>query len=145
MVSREITLVLVMQLSQVHWHLSSFSPKYFPRHPVLEHQCIKTTFYIHIENSSKIMSLMYFYPHIFRSSMHCPCRKRGETTSEVVFLYRQIKEVKNTFVRIVILGSRNSNMTEHGMCLLIEDPLSLSTKRSCETQHTSLQHWKSET
>jgi len=77
--------------------------------------------------------------------MHCPLRKRGETTPEVVFLYQQIKEVKNTFFRIVIPGSRNSNMTEHGMCLLIEDSLSVSIKRSYETQHTSLQHWKSET
>lgn len=78
---------------------------------------------------------MYFYPHIFRSPVHCPLRKRGETTSEVVFLYRQIKEVKNMFVRIVIPGSRNSNMTEHGMCLLTEDSLYVSTKRSYETQH----------
>jgi len=30
------------------------------------------------------------------------------------------------------------------MCLLIEDSLFLSTKGSYETQHTSVQHWKSE-
>jgi len=60
--------------------------------------------------------------------MSCPLRKRGETASGVVFLYRQIKELKNTFVRVVIPGSRNSNMTEHGVCLFIEDSLSLSDK-----------------
>ena len=68
--------------------------------------------------------------------MHCPLRKRGERASGVVFLYRQIKEVKNTFVRIVILGSRNSNMTERGICLLIEDSLFMSTKRSLHPSST---------